>query len=33
MISILEQRHIIECGFLPLSCTCTVKNLNGYRAS
>jgi hypothetical protein len=23
MISILELRHIIECGFLPLSCTCT----------
>jgi hypothetical protein len=25
MISILELRHIIECGFLPLSCTCTVN--------
>ncbi|MFJ7107605.1 DUF1652 domain-containing protein [Pseudomonas sp. B21-040] len=24
MISILELRHIIECGFLPLSCVCTV---------
>jgi hypothetical protein len=23
MISILELRHIIECGFLPLSCHCT----------
>jgi hypothetical protein len=23
MISILELRHIIECGFLPLSCICT----------
>lgn len=23
MISILELRHIIECGFLPLSCVCT----------
>jgi len=25
MISILELRHIIECGFLPLSCACTVN--------
>lgn len=25
MISSLELRHIIECGFLPLSCTCTVN--------
>lgn len=25
MISILELRHIIECGFLPLYCTCTVN--------
>lgn len=25
MISILELRHIIECGFLPLSCICTVN--------
>ena len=25
MISILELRHIIECGFLPLSCSCTVN--------
>jgi len=25
MISILELRHIIECGFLPFSCTCTVN--------
>ncbi|KAB0496480.1 DUF1652 domain-containing protein [Pseudomonas vancouverensis] len=25
MISKLELRHIIECGFLPLSCTCTVN--------
>lgn len=25
MISILELRHIIECGFLPLTCTCTVN--------
>lgn len=25
MISPLELRHIIECGFLPLSCTCTVN--------
>ena len=24
MISALELRHIIECGFLPLSCNCTV---------
>ncbi|MBK5304319.1 MULTISPECIES: DUF1652 domain-containing protein [Gammaproteobacteria] len=23
MISILELRHIIECGFLPLTCVCT----------
>lgn len=25
MISALELRHIIECGFLPLSCRCTVN--------
>jgi hypothetical protein len=25
MISTLELRHIIECGFQPLSCTCTVN--------
>lgn len=25
MISPLELRHIIECGFLPLSCTCTIN--------
>lgn len=25
MISIFELRHIIECGFLPLSCTCNVS--------
>jgi hypothetical protein len=25
MISTLELRHIIECGFLPLSCACTVN--------
>lgn len=25
MISILELRHIIECGFLPLSCSCTAN--------
>lgn len=25
MISILELRHIIECGLLPLSCTCTLN--------
>ncbi|WP_082224310.1 DUF1652 domain-containing protein [Pseudomonas trivialis] len=25
MISVLELRHIIECGFLPLSCNCTVN--------
>ncbi|MGF6281596.1 hypothetical protein ABH912_000635 [Pseudomonas sp. BT76 TE3572] len=25
MISALELRHIIECGFLPLSCTCTTN--------
>ena len=25
MISALELRHIIESGFLPLSCTCTVN--------
>ncbi|PMU11319.1 Protein of unknown function [Pseudomonas frederiksbergensis] len=25
MISRLELRHIIECGFLPLSCTCTAN--------
>jgi hypothetical protein len=25
MISTLELRRIIECGFLPLSCTCTVN--------
>lgn len=26
MISVLELRHIIECGFLPLSCNCTVNS-------
>ena len=25
MISILELRHMIECGFLPRSCSCTVN--------
>ncbi|MNG04925.1 hypothetical protein D3C87_1142110 [compost metagenome] len=25
MISTLELRHIIECGFQPLSCTCSVN--------
>ncbi|WP_375539163.1 DUF1652 domain-containing protein [Pseudomonas frederiksbergensis] len=25
MISALELRHIIECGFLPLSCACTTN--------
>ncbi len=25
MISALELRHIIECGFLPLSCSCTIN--------
>lgn len=25
MISTLELRHIIECGFLPLSCKCSVN--------
>lgn len=25
MISTLELRHIIECGFQPLSCICTVN--------
>lgn len=25
MISNLELRHVIECGFLPLSCCCTVN--------
>lgn len=25
MLSILELRHTIECGFLPLSCSCTVN--------
>lgn len=25
MISTLELRHIIECGFQPLSCTCTYN--------
>ncbi|MCF4996617.1 DUF1652 domain-containing protein [Pseudomonas syringae] len=25
MISILELRRTIECGFLPLSCSCTVN--------
>ena len=25
MISALELRHMIECGFLPLSCTCTTN--------
>ncbi|MFJ7797158.1 DUF1652 domain-containing protein [Pseudomonas sp. NPDC096950] len=29
MISALELRHIIECGFLPLSCSCTL-NSDGY---
>jgi hypothetical protein len=28
MISTLELCHIIECGFLPLSCSCTV-NMDG----
>ncbi|WP_439878687.1 DUF1652 domain-containing protein [Pseudomonas prosekii] len=28
MISALELRHIIECGFLPLSCSCTL-NVDG----
>lgn len=28
MISALELRHIIECGFLPMSCSCTL-NLDG----
>ncbi|HEX4547974.1 DUF1652 domain-containing protein [Pseudomonas sp.] len=28
MISTLELRHIIECGFLPLSCSCTL-NVDG----
>ncbi|WP_443694152.1 DUF1652 domain-containing protein [Pseudomonas sp.] len=28
MISVLELRHMIECGFLPLSCTCSV-NVDG----
>lgn len=28
MISALELRHIIECGFLPLSCSCTM-NVDG----
>ena len=26
MISILELRHLIECGFLPYCCTCTVNS-------
>jgi hypothetical protein len=26
MISTLELRHIIECGFQPLSCTCSVNS-------
>lgn len=26
MISTLELRHIVECGFQPLSCTCTVNS-------
>lgn len=25
MISALDLRHIIECGFMPLSCSCTVN--------
>lgn len=25
MISALELQHIIECGFLPLSCACTAN--------
>ncbi|WP_223546142.1 DUF1652 domain-containing protein [Pseudomonas sp. A-B-19] len=25
MISTLELRHTIECGFQPLSCTCSVN--------
>lgn len=28
MISALELRHIIECSFLPLSCSCTM-NVDG----
>ncbi|MFU2325564.1 DUF1652 domain-containing protein [Pseudomonas sp. NFX98] len=26
MISMLELRHIIECGFLPFSCICTANS-------
>ncbi|WP_338581156.1 DUF1652 domain-containing protein [Pseudomonas sp. MAG733B] len=26
MISMLELRHSIECGFLPLSCICTANS-------
>lgn len=25
MISMFQLRHIFECGFQPLSCTCTVN--------
>jgi hypothetical protein len=25
MISTFELRHVIECGFQPLSCTCSVN--------
>ncbi|TWC57222.1 uncharacterized protein DUF1652 [Pseudomonas sp. SJZ080] len=25
MISILELRHMIECGFLPHACSCTAN--------
>ncbi|KAB0549871.1 DUF1652 domain-containing protein [Pseudomonas argentinensis] len=24
MMSVLEQRHIVECAFLPLVCSCSI---------
>lgn len=24
MMSVLEQRHIVECAFLPLACNCSI---------
>lgn len=24
MMSVLEQRHIVECAFLPLACSCSI---------
>lgn len=26
MMSVLEQRRIVECAFLPLACSCTIDS-------